>query len=194
MQNELSVIGIFPTPVAHTIIDLPDISNINWIYDEGAFLQSESTLHLTDEFKSTVDVILNFAKLYLKRAGYGDQDLWITQMWANKYLKGQNITPHVHSNSLVSGCIYFDNSTPTLFHHHKDVEMIQVASTEKNEYSSRFFTVESIPGRLVLFPSDLVHSSVSVDTNSPRHTVSFNILPRELGLERGFNYVDLKSC
>jgi uncharacterized protein (TIGR02466 family) len=194
MQNELNVIGIFPTPIAHSVIDLPSLENIDWKYDEGAFLQSDSNLHKTQEFKDTVNTILEFAQQYLERSGYGKQDLWITQMWANRYVKGQNITPHVHSNSLVSGIIYFDSSTPTLFHHHKEIEMVQVASIEKNEYSARFFTVESIPGRIVLFPSNLVHSSTAVDTDMPRHTVSFNILPRELGIERGFNYVDLKSC
>jgi len=194
MQNELTVMGIFPTPIAHTQIELPELSSIDWKYDKGTFLQSQSDLHNKTFMQQTVMQILDFAKEYLDRCGYGKQELWITQMWANKYSQGQNITPHVHSNSLVSGILYFDRSSPTIFYHHKDVEMVQVPSIQQNEFSSRYFTVESIPGRLVLFPSDMVHSSVAVEQNSPRVTVSFNILPRALGKESGFNYVDLKSC
>ena len=193
MQNELDIYGIFPTPIASTTIDLPDTSFITWKY-ETDFKQSVYTLHEIAEWKSTVDTILEHAGSFLEQTGYERRELFITQMWANEYPPGTSIPSHVHSNSLLSGCIYFDNNSPTIFHYQrqKQMDMVQVPVSMLTPFTSETFTVEAQTGRMVLFPSSLVHSSAVSDVS--RLTVSFNIMPRELGKPDGFNYVNLRNC
>lgn len=193
MQHELNIVGLFPTPIASTVIDLPDISLVEWKYEKD-FKQSVYDLHTIESWSSTCDTILAYATKFLQETGYSQRDLFITQMWANEYPKGASISAHVHSNSLLSGCIYFDDNTPTVFHNQrqKQLEMVQVPNTTLTPYNSETFTVSAEKGRLVLFPSWLVHSSQPAAYT--RTTVSFNIMPRELGLPDGFNYVNLQNC
>lgn len=193
MTNELNIAGLFPVPIASTQIDLPDTSLIEWKY-ESDFKQSVYDLHTLESWQPLCANILEYATLFLSNIGYEQRNLFITQMWANEYPIGAKIPPHVHSNSLLSGCIYFDNNSPTVFHNHrqKQLEMVQVPVNEVTPYTSEVFTVEAKAGRLVLFPSWLVHSSGPAVND--RLTVSFNLMPRELGKPSGFNYVNLENC
>ena len=48
-----------------------------------------------------------------------------------------------------------------------------------------------MPGRLLLFPSYLVHDSQPSDKE--RVTIAFNILPRSLGIKMDYNYLNLSD-
>jgi len=48
-----------------------------------------------------------------------------------------------------------------------------------------------MPGRLLLFPSYLVHDSQPSDKE--RVTIAFNILPKSLGIKMDYNYLDLSN-
>jgi len=193
MNNELNVIGLFPIPIASTEIKLPDINLVEWKY-EVDFKQSDYNLHTISQWNSTIQDILTLARNFLQEVGYEDRELFITQMWANEYPPGTNITPHVHTNSLLSGCIYFDDSTPTIFYNQrqKQTEMVQIPVENITPYTSEVFTVQAQKGRIVFFPSWLAHSSQPAEQT--RTTVSFNIMARELGKPDGFNYVNLYNC
>ena len=193
MKEELNIVGAFPIPLASVNIELPDISLVKWKY-ENDFKQSVYDLHTILEWKPTCDLILDYASNFLTNIGYEKRDLFITQMWANKYSVGEKIPPHIHTNSLLSGCIYFDNNSPTVFHNQKqkNLDMVSIPTNAATPYTSEIFTVEAKRGRMVLFPSNLAHSSETA--KATRTTVSFNLLPRELGTPDGFNYVNLQNC
>lgn len=193
MQHELNIIGLFPVAIASVNIELPDISCVNWKYEKD-FKQSQYDLHTIPTWQDTCKAILKHAKEFIVDIGYDERELFITQMWANEYPIGKGIPAHVHTNSLISGCIYFDDNSPTIFHNQrqKQLEMVSIPTATVTPYTSEIFTVEAKRGRMVLFPSSLVHSSEAA--RSIRTTVSFNLLARELGTPDGFNYVNLKNC
>ena len=193
MQHELNIVGLFPIPIASVNIDLPDTRFIDWKY-ENDFKQSQYDLHTIPEWQDTCKTILKHAKNFLVDVGYEEKELFITQMWANEYPVGKGIPPHIHTNSLLSGCIYFDDNSPTIFHNQKQkqLEMVSIPTTTVTPYTSEIFTVEAKRGRMVLFPSSLAHSSEAAKVT--RTTVSFNLLARELGTPDGFNYVNLQNC
>jgi uncharacterized protein (TIGR02466 family) len=198
MNNELNISGIFPIPIATTQIDLPDISQVNWVQGDE-FLQSEDDLHTREFMKDTVIKILDSACAFAENIGWRKEQYFITQMWANKYSpntsvkKGGNIHAHFHSNSLLSGVLYFDENTPTrIFNHDKTRQIIKTSSAENTPFTSEIFTVNAKPGRLLLFPSYLVHDSEPSDKE--RVTIAFNILPTSLGIKMDYNYLDLTKC
>lgn len=197
MTNELNINGIFPIPIATTTIDLPDISQINWVQGDE-FLQSEDDLHKRDYMQDTVAKILDSACAFGENVGWRKDTYFITQMWANKYSpnteqkKGGNIHAHFHSNSLLSGVLYFDDNSPTrIFNHDKTRQIIKSSNAENTIFTSEIFTVAAKPGRLLLFPSYLVHDSEPSDKE--RVTIAFNILPTSLGIKLDYNYLDLSK-
>jgi len=197
MTNELNINGIFPIPIATTTIDLPDISQINWVQGDE-FLQSEDDLHKRDYMQDTVAKILDSACAFGETVGWRKDTYFITQMWANKYSpntevkKGGNIHAHFHSNSLLSGVLYFDDNSPTrIFNHDKTRQIIKSSNAENTIFTSEIFTVAAKPGRLLLFPSYLVHDSEPSDKE--RVTIAFNILPTSLGIKLDYNYLDLSK-
>lgn len=197
MKNELNISGIFPIPIATTTIDLPDISKINWVQGD-LFLQSEDDLHKKDYMQSTVKNILDSACAFAETIGWRKEEYFITQMWANKYApetdtkSGGNIFSHFHSNSLLSGVLYFDENTPTrLYNHDKTRQIIKTSSAESTAFTSEIFTINAMPGRLLLFPSYIVHDSQP--SNKERITIAFNVLPKSLGIKMDYNYLDLSK-
>jgi len=197
MTNELNMSGIFPIPIATTTIDLPDISEVKWVQGDK-FLQSEDELHKRDYMQATVAKILDSACAFAENVGWRKEQYFITQMWANKYApnaeenKGGNIHAHFHSNSLLSGVLYFDDNSPTrIFNHDKTRQIIKTSSAENTIFTSEIFTVAAKPGRLLLFPSYLVHDSEPSDKE--RITIAFNIMPVSLGIKLDYNYLDLSK-
>lgn len=198
MNNELNISGIFPIPIATTQIELPDMNEVKWVQGDE-FLQSEDDLHVKNYMQKTVNDILNCATTFAEQVGWRKEQYFITQMWANKYApnspvkQGGNINPHFHSNSFLSGVLYFDENTPTrIFNHDKTRHMIKTSSAENTPFTSEIFTINAKPGRLLLFPSYLVHDSEPSDKE--RVTIAFNILPRSLGIKMDYNYLDLTNC
>ena len=197
MKNELNISGIFPIPIATTTIDLPDISKINWVQGDN-FLQSEDDLHKKDYMKDTVKSILDSACAFSETVGWRKEEYFITQMWGNKYAPntdektGGNIYSHFHSNSLISGVLYFEENTPTrIYNHDKTRQIIKTSSAENTAFTSEIFTINAMPGRLLLFPSYLIHDSQPSDKE--RVTIAFNILPKSLGIKMDYNYLDLSN-
>jgi len=197
MSNQLSINGIFPIPIATTNIDLPDISQINWVQGDE-FLQSEDDLHNRPYMKSTVEKILECVGDFAQAVGWRREDYFITQMWANKYSPsdenktGAKIQAHYHSNSLLSGVLYFDENTPTrFFQHDKTRTLIKTSMAENTPFTSEIFTVNAKPGRLLLFPSYLVHDSEPSDKE--RITIAFNVMAKTLGIKMEYNFLDLSK-
>jgi uncharacterized protein (TIGR02466 family) len=197
MSKQLSINGIFPIPIATTEIDLPDIAKINWVQGEE-FLQSEDDLHTKDYMQNTVTQILDSACAFAENVGWRKEKYFITQMWANKYSpnteekKGGNIHAHFHSNSLLSGVLYFDENSPTrIFNHDKTRQIIKTSMAENTPFTSEIFTVNAKPGRLLIFPSYLVHDSEPSDKE--RITIAFNIMPESLGVKMDYNFIDLSK-
>ena len=70
--------------------------------------------------------------------------------------------------------------------------MIKTSSVENTAFTSEIFTIKAVPGRLLLFPSYLIHDSEPSDKE--RITIACNILPRSLGIKMDYNYLDLSDA
>lgn len=107
-------------------------------------------------------------------------ELKSTVFWTTMSAKGQWHHAHCHGLSMVSGIIYLTPSgSETWFSResiwgpehtflplHKDPEKITLFHKRKTEV-----------GKLILFPSRLLHSVTEHDLDEPRHSLSFNAFP-----------------
>ena len=110
----------------------------------------------------------------------------ITSMWGNYYPVGTSQEPHRHANSYWSGCLYLNTSAPTVFYDplmQRSLGQIELNKIPKIDATNLTFNtnaehvekIESTPGKLIIFPSWMVHDTAV--TQEERWSVSFNALP-----------------
>lgn len=111
--------------------------------------------------------------------------LSIADAWPVKTTFGQGITQHVHSRSIFSGVFYFDSfsSSGTRFHN-KNTTVERIRETIGLHNTGDFddfncpshFIFTSLPkkNKLVIFPSNLMHSMEKHKHTKTRYTFSFN--------------------
>jgi uncharacterized protein (TIGR02466 family) len=108
---------------------------------------------------------------------------YITNSWINRYGPGDSLSPHIHNNSLISGCVYIDTKPGqgNLVFHHTAQHTVFPASimpdtVEHNEYNSTTLMLNDIvTGDIILFPSSLMHSVTENTTNDWRYVLAFNV-------------------
>jgi len=131
-------------------------------------------------FQDCIDEIIEDQKLSL--------DLIICDSWGTQSKFGEGKSrPHQHANSILSGVFYYTTHarTKTIFYknnpiaeivnrtfNHDDADNLLNANLIK---SRETFSSESLAGKLLIFPSNLLHSiSAHSDMKNTRYTMSFN--------------------
>jgi uncharacterized protein (TIGR02466 family) len=110
----------------------------------------------------------------------------ITTSWVNKSEPGGYHSPHVHSNSLISGvlylktdpisgsiCFYKDSSHKTIF-----TNTINVDFEKITDWNTEAIAINPADFEVLLFPSTLSHSVLSNKSNTDRYSLAFNVFPR----------------
>lgn len=103
--------------------------------------------------------------------------LRITQSWTNHTDGGHWHHKHSHPNSIISGVFYVQSEPGRdRIHFYRDeVRQLKVRPSAWHMYNSESWWLESIPGRLLLFPSTLTHMVEAIPADAPtRISLSFN--------------------
>lgn len=151
-------------------------------YNQNEFIGVESihktypNLHQDFEFKSLVDSIYKHSSTYLKNMGYSSQfisNVKITEMWANRSSYGDTLQIHTHPNSLLSGAFYVESypDSKLLFSNLSNMRPDPETFTEA---SANIRWYDCIPGRLIIFSSDMPHGT-NQQTSEGRTVISFNL-------------------
>lgn len=187
----MEIIGAFQVPIFVGALQLPSIKHLIWARNKNSFWQTAPELHKDNLLKQFTDDILGCVSLFNSKLGYADRDFFITQMWANRYESQEGIHTHHHANSMYSGIVYFDDVGSTVFYRESNLKNInQIPTEQETHFTNDLFEIPSFPGRIVIFPSYIVHNSTN-NTNAQRTTISFNCFPTELGAPDRFNYLKL---
>tara|TARA_B110000858_G_scaffold77830_1_gene90254 strand:- start:1078 stop:1740 length:663 start_codon:yes stop_codon:yes gene_type:complete len=212
ITEEIKYHDLFPTPVLSTMIPESFSKSMDNLFslelmgkedgiEEEAYGKrtiNSYILHLP-EFKELSDYILKCAVDFGKNYGLPYNDFKFSQSWLSVKTPGQSHTIHTHPNSLISGVFYFgpSNQKTSAIHFHPflspgngpSINMNQQINTSK--YCSSHIGFDFIPGQLLLFPSSLQHSVPVNDTDLPRYSLAFNIVPT-YGLGEEASLTELK--
>ena len=105
-----------------------------------------------------------------------DFELYITQSWLNYAKKGQSHPHHTHTNSYVSGVLYFnaDKNKDRIYFEKSGFMQITppIKTWEVWNSHSWWFPVET--GSIILFPSSTTHRVAPKEENNTRISLSFN--------------------
>ena len=110
-------------------------------------------------------------------------EIYITQSWANTAGTNQFHPMHKHPNSIISGVIFVtgkegDGLPPLRFHRTHDLVPLAFHYEEINDLNSDCKWFEPIQGKLILFPSLVEHDVEQNTSDKERTTISFTTFVR----------------
>jgi uncharacterized protein (TIGR02466 family) len=108
------------------------------------------------------------------------QKLYVTQSWSLINMPNVGMHGHSHSNSIVSGSLYYcDMPLPLsnmIFNRHSDYQRLEIKPDPKrrNIYNTPLNVVMPKVGEVILFSSSLTHVVEVNRAATPRYAVAFN--------------------
>ena len=134
--------------------------------------------------------IIGFVHRYTENVLRSTQKINLLNSWGNLEYEGDSHPPHFHPNSYLSGVMFikseFDSPPLILENNLRPYQLsVDLFSDDKsflppNEFGNcnmRVATIQSIPGRVVLFPSPITHHVPKSKSKGERITIAFNTYP-----------------
>ena len=144
---------------------------------------STTDMHEKEEYKELVNLLYR-AQMTIYQQEHLDSEPFLGSMWANINPPGGMNRAHMHPNSLWSGVYYVKaskNSGMLRIDDPRSVAAMSRPRMKKGAPPSRLWrelSYEPVPGKLIMFPSWLVHSVDSNESNDIRISISFNFLQK----------------
>jgi len=147
------------------------------IFEVNSTHLTDNRMHLDPMFNDLTVKILDKAKQFAVEFGYTDDTidkLCVTNMWANISKEGDFLESHIHQNSFLSGVFYIQapKGSKIIFYDHSDMSMVPEYPTQ---LSYTFTAYECIPGRLLMWKSNLQHGTPKQPPGEDKIIISFNI-------------------
>ena len=132
------------------------------------------------ELASIKAVIQDALDYYAKEVLGIPQRLVVTQSWSLINEPGVGMHSHSHSNSVVSGSLYYCDipqpSSKMVFERHSSYQQLQLLpdAERRNLYNTQVNVMEPKAGEVFLFSSRLQHFVEANTSNQPRYSIAFN--------------------
>ncbi len=132
------------------------------------------------EFASLAEAVQTALDIYAREVLGIPQSLYVTQSWALTNPPGAGMHGHTHSNSVVSGSLYYaplPNPTANMiFDRHKTYQQIQLRpdAARTNIFNAPYRVVKPEQGDIILFASDMQHLVEPNASQQHRHSIAFN--------------------
>ena len=192
----ISVFPLFPCPVlispenySFTEAEESYISELALADNLGNLMSLNDKILESMEMSSLKSFITEQLNIYTKRILRirEENEIYITQSWANTAGINQFHPRHIHPNSIISGVLFItgeegDGLPPLRFHRGNNLIPLELQYEEPNDFNGGCHWFTPIRGRLLLFPSLIEHDVQENKTSKERVTISFNTFVRgELG-------------
>jgi uncharacterized protein (TIGR02466 family) len=133
------------------------------------------SLHEKEIFKNLFEDIKKHILIFLKELGYNSNILLkmdFNESWYNISKPGDYLIKHIHPNSIISGAYYLKSNKDDLITFFDNDNMI-LSPNNYNELSYEYCNYECLPGRLLLFKSNLNHCT-NKQVGKEKIVISFN--------------------
>lgn len=202
----MQVLSLFPTPLYTEDISISkEVQDTLYSLDfnsEDSFLPNKTKVSdvwgeqsvnkqilRMEPLKEIREHILIFSKKFATEImGFFVDDIVDILSWVSSKNNNQEHLSHVHPNSFISGVLFFDDeydeSTALVFEKNAGASATFQMTPKKNHYinniySSYHFSVPAAKGRLIMFPSYLPHFVPKNNTDKPRYSLAFNLMPTQ---------------
>ena len=186
-MKELSINGIFPTPVYFCEMERGFTAQEMTFFDKQR-LPTKKNVGNTSSMDSYIldkpEMAVLKSEMMAAVQRYADNIMcikpcavpYITQSWLNYTEPGQSHPKHAHPNSVISGVMYInaDEKTDKIFFFRQMSQQIVPAIRETNVFNSESWNFPVKTCRVVLFPSNLVHMVETKEGDNTRVSLAFN--------------------
>ena len=180
--------NLFPIPIYMSNIDRPFTKQELQFVDNQKNKCNKNTGNINTkdnyilnrkEFKNIKKFLDQCCKDYLEKiiSPKNNIELYITQSWLNYTEENQYHHKHEHSNSVVSGVLYFDcdkENDKIKFTNSKGYQQIKPEVKDFNIWNSETWWFALETGQLVMFPSSTIHQVDTKQGNNTRISLAFN--------------------
>ncbi len=149
----------------------------NCIKNEGNIHTEDNYILDKKQFKNIKIFLENCCKDYLEKiiCPENNIELYITQSWLNYTKENQYHHKHLHSNSIISGVLYFNcNNDNIKFYNSNINHTLKPLIKKYNFWNSETWTFPTKTGELFMFPSSLNHGVDVKKGDNIRISLSFN--------------------
>ncbi|MEQ9643750.1 MAG: 2OG-Fe(II) oxygenase family protein [Alphaproteobacteria bacterium] len=146
----------------------------------GQTWQTRQDLHTTKPLKPLVDHLRSTVRGALTFLDVEYEDFNITGCWANINPPGAKHSSHTHPNNYLSGVYYVkaDKGADEInfYDPRAQASAIMPKARKFNYFNGNVVTVETKPGRIVVFPAWLVHGVPQNRSTAERVSIAFNVM------------------
>lgn len=190
-----NILELFPQPVLQVdnvcVNEIPKfIEIIDDVMDKKGIASSpyqhvESTHSTFDnffeikQFDPLVKELQNNIYDFSKTLGLDDstiRKMMLTQLWANRVNQNDYLWPHIHSNSFISGSYYLQASDNDYLEFLNNVNDTSFYNDSETYLNQRIHRIKCVPGRLLLFKSNMLHGSTRKIDEISKYSMSFNVV------------------
>tara|TARA_X000000368_G_C22973626_1_gene686639 strand:+ start:53 stop:640 length:588 start_codon:yes stop_codon:yes gene_type:complete len=110
--------------------------------------------------------------------------------WFTRTKPNQSVMEHKHTNSVWSSVFYFQDNVSNIVFRKRELPMIDVKFSNHNPSTIPYGVCESAAdkGSMVVFPSDLYHSTNTNKTDTYRYSLAMNFMPDGMCYDNDSSY------
>ncbi len=156
------------------------IKNLKMIQNQTNLISEDLYIFEHPPLASIKDAIQDALDIYAREVMGIAQQLYVTQSWALVNFPNVGMHTHSHSNSVVSGSLYYcELPTPVsnmVFDRHTTYQQLTFnpLTGRQNLYNTPGNVVTPATHDVILFPSSLQHAVEVNVSEQPRYSIAFN--------------------
>lgn len=194
MTINKSIVSVFPKHILcldNICLDYLDVYSLcaHKLIEQNGYYTNEllnvksthrtvTNLHEYEDFQHLVSVIERYVVEFGNFLGYDIETCFrmrILNMWVNINKQGGYNFPHIHSGSILSGVFYVKSPSKNKIIFFDNYSNTEIGINSHGEgYDTKSF--DCIPGRLLMFKSDLIHGNTPQIDTEEKIAISFNIV------------------
>jgi len=192
---------IFRTSIGHAITDeqIAFIKNLKMVENRSNLISENLYIFEEPELKDINEAVQEALDVYAREVMGLPHKLYVTQSWSLVNHPGVGMHGHCHSNSIVSGSLYYcDLPTPVsrmFFDRHRTYQQLDLRpeNDKLNIFNAPINSVTPRKGEVVLFSSSLQHVVDANQSSEPRYSIAFNTFVKgRLGNFRDVSELELQ--
>lgn len=156
------------------------IQSLDMVQNQTNYISEDLYIFNRPELASIAEAVQEALQTYAREVMGVSQSLYVTQSWSLINPPGIGMHGHTHSNSIVSGSLYYAPlqapAANMIFDRHRTYQQIQLTpeGEKTNIFNAPYRVITPAQGDIILFASDMQHLVERNMTNSDRHSIAFN--------------------
>ncbi|MEO0714691.1 MAG: putative 2OG-Fe(II) oxygenase [Pseudomonadota bacterium] len=177
---------IFRADISHAITadQILYVQELKMVTNRENQISEDLYIFRHPQLKRMAEAVQEALDIYARDVMGIRQTIEITQSWALMNQPGVGMHPHAHSNSIVSGSLYYcDLPQPVsrvFFDRHIAYQQIELPPLpdKQNLYNTPANVITPKQGEIILFPSNLNHMIEANAAAQPRRAIAINSFVR----------------